>query len=510
MNNGRVVIVGAGVGGLAAAIDLSRQGRPVVVLEAQPRAGGKLHQREVGGLRVDAGPTVLTMRWAFDELFADAGRSLADYVTLARAETLARHVWPDGSSLDLYADRARSAEAVGALAGPAEARGYLAFSAHARRIYETVEGPFLRSQRLGARSVLRASAALGLGALPAIDAHRTAWRALGSFFHDPRLVQLFGRYATYVGSSPFLAPATLNLIAHVEQEGVWLVEGGMIRIAAALERLATELGAEVRTGAPVASIEAPRGRVEGVVLASGERVEASCVVMNGDVAALADGRLGPDAARAAARVGRRDRSLSAVTFAIAGRPAGRPLVRHNVFFSSSSPDEFGDLFDRRVLPREATVYVCAEDRDDAGRGPGGVERLFLIVNAPADGDALGPTETEIDACEARTFSFLTRLGLDLSDRTTVRASPRSFERLFPATGGALYGRATHGITASLTRPGARTRLPGLYLAGGSAHPGAGVPMALLSGRLAAQAIAEDLRSTPRPRAAATAGSTSTR
>jgi 1-hydroxycarotenoid 3,4-desaturase len=159
MNSAPVIVVGAGVGGLGAAVDLRRQGRAVVVVEAAARAGGKLHQKVVRGLAVDAGPTVLTMRWAFDELFSDAGQSLADHVTLRRAETLARHAFADGSTLDLYADRQRSADAIGALAGPAEARGYLAFCAHARRIYEAVEGPFLRSQRPGPTSGWRRSPA---------------------------------------------------------------------------------------------------------------------------------------------------------------------------------------------------------------------------------------------------------------------------------------------------------------------------------------------------------------
>ncbi len=500
-DDARAVVIGGGVGGLAAAVDLRRMGREVTLLEAAPCVGGKLRREVVGGREVDAGPTVLTMRWAFDALFDDAGRRLEDYVTLRRAETLARHVFADGAELDLHADRARSADAIGALAGPAEARGYLAFTAHARRIYETVEGPFLRSQRPGALGVVRAAARLGVSALATLDAHRTMARALGGFFRDARLLQLFGRYATYVGSSPFLAPATLNLIAHVEQEGVWLVEGGMIRIAEALRRLAEDVGVSVRTSTPVARIVVSRGRAAGVELMTGERVAASTVVLNGDVAALGDGRFGPEAARAVDRVRRRDRSLSAITWALVGRSEGRALSRHNVFFSASSTDEFADLFDRGLLPRDPTVYVCAQDRGAPGEdGAVAVERaddrFLLIVNAPPLGDAGRPTETEIDACVTRTFSSLHRLGLAFPDRTAVRATPATFERRFPSTGGAIYGRATHGITASLSRPRARTRVPGLYLAGGSVHPGAGVPMALLSGRLAARAIAEDRPSTP--------------
>lgn len=509
MNN-VAVVVGAGAGGLCASIDLRREGMEVVLLDAAERVGGKIRQRSVCDVPVDAGPTVLTMRWVLDQIMADCGRTLDSYLILHKAETLARHVWPDGSTLDLHADRVQSADAIGALAGAREARGYMEFCTYARRIYEAVEGPFLRSQRPGPIGLVRGTSRLGLRALPIVDAHRTMWRALGGFFRDPRLLQLFGRYATYVGSSPFQAPATLNLIAHVEQEGVWLVEGGMVRLADALGRVATELGVDVRTSTRVARILVERGRAAGVELASGERIEASAVVFNGDVAALGDGRLGSEAAGAVERVPREHRSLSALTWVVAGQACGRALSRHNVFFSASTADEFADLFQHRVLPRDPTVYVCAQDRDDAGRGPAGDERFLLIVNAPSDGDARFPSATEIDECESRTFSTLQRLGLGLSTAKSSRATPGTFEQLFPATGGALYGRVTHGMMASLARPEARTRLRGLYLAGGSVHPGAGVPTAMLSGRLAAQAIAEDRRSTPRSRRAAMAGSTSTR
>ncbi|MEZ4410080.1 MAG: phytoene desaturase family protein [Polyangiales bacterium] len=497
----KVVVIGGGVGGLVAAAHLAAGGARVTLLERAPSVGGKMRVVEVDGRGIDAGPTVLTMRATLDEVFARAGRAIDDYVTLKPSSLLARHAWADGSRLDLWADLERSVEAVGDFAGAAEARGYREFSAYARRIHEAVEGPFMRAQRPTVRSVVREQGLKGLASLARIDGARAMWKALAGYFRDPRLLQLFGRYATYAGSSPWLAPATLNVIAHVEREGVWLPDGGMSAVAKALERLCRELGVELRCGAEVAEVKVERGRVTGARLASGERFEADAVVMNGDVGALASGMFGA-AAREAWSVDRRaGRSLSAMTVAAVARHAGFPLARHTVFFSRDYAREFDEIFARESLPSEPTVYVCAQDRDDLGALEGAAEgdreRLFMIVNAPARGGRRPFSSEEIARCESQTRAHLTRLGWDVdwADARSVTTTPDDFERMFPATGGALYGPPSHGWRSATLRAPSRSRVPGLYLCGGSAHPGAGVPMVARSGMLAAQSALADLAST---------------
>jgi 1-hydroxycarotenoid 3,4-desaturase len=506
---GRVVVIGGGVGGLAAAILLAANGLEVTLLERADRVGGKMRQVSLAGRSIDVGPTVLTMRWVFDELFAAVGLRFEDLVSLRPAEILARHAWLDGSRLDLFADLERSADAIGEFAGPREADGYRRFCHYAQEIYQTVEGPFLRADRPTMTTILSTAGSLGLGGLVRIDGHRTLWRALADFFQDPRLLQLFGRYATYCGSSPYFAPATLNVIAHVEREGVWFPEGGMIRVAEALALAATRAGATIRCGAHVASIETERGRTSAVVLESGERIKADAVVMNADISALKRGLFGSRPAKKAP--GDSPRSLSAVTWAHVAEASGFPLVRHNVFFSSNYEAEFHDMFERAALPKEATVYLCAQDRLNDAEPEGGAagERLFLIINAPATGDTHPPSSTEILECEQRVFHQLQRYGLSLKSvgPSPVVTTPADFERLFPATGGALYGPVSHGWNSPFSRPPSRSKLPGLYFAGGSAHPGAGVPMATLSGQLAARSVIEDLASISRSRTAAMPGGT---
>jgi len=509
-NSSRIAVVGGGIGGLTAAICLARDGAEVALFEKEAEVGGKVRVERIRGHAIDVGPTVLTMRHVFDDLFASCGERLDDYVTLSASSHVARHMWAGGEALDLYTDVEQNAEAIAHFAGSKEADGYRRFAAYAQAIYETVKGPFLDSQRPSITSMMRDASRIGFSSLASIDAHRTMWKSLASFFKDERLRQLFGRYATYAGSSPFDAPATLHLISHVERSGVHIVRGGMIELAKALAWVAQKVGVSIHTQASVSEITVARGRATGVRLSSGEWYEAEAVVANCDASALATGRFGAAASKATAKVAPKHRSLSAVTWAIVGDVHGAPLAHHNVFFSDDYPREFDEIVGQRRFPSAPSVYVCAEDRLAPEKRSEGDERLFVIVNAPPIGDRSTSDEKEIDQCESAMFRCLSRTGLSLSVREMKRTTPIDFERRFPATGGAIYGQASIGPFSALSRPASRTNVSRLYLASGSGHPGAGVPMVALSGKLAARAITCDLASTPRSLRTATSGSISMR
>ena len=494
MPRDRVVIVGSGVAGLVSAFALAARGLDVTLLERAASPGGKMRQIAIGSSRIDSGPTVFTMRWVFDELFAAAGRNFADHVLLRPLEILARHAWDEHARLDLFADQERTIDAIGDFAGAEEADGYRAFCRDTNRIYEILEKPFLRASQPSMGGLIGADGLRGLIRLPQIKPFSSMWSALGRYFADPRLRQLFGRYATYCGSSPYLAPATLMLVAHVEREGVWSIDGGMQSLAKALADCASSFGATIRYGEDVSEVLISGGRAAGVRLASGERIAADAVIVNADVGAVADGAFGPPVRRAAAAIPLRARSLSAMTWSAVAKPDGFPLHRHNVFFSSDYAAEFDDIFAHDRLPRGPTVYVCAQDRDNHELAPTSPEKFLILVNAPANGDRHVYDAAEVEQCAQRTFGTLERCGLRIqppADAMQV-TTPADFNRMFPATGGALYGRSSHGWTASFQRPGARTRIPGLYLTGGSTHPGPGVPMAALSGRSAAASLIADL------------------
>lgn len=510
----RIIVIGAGMGGLAAAIGLAGHGYDVLVLEKEAAPGGKARHVMVGDAAIDGGPTVFTMKWVFDRLLEGSGQRLEDVVDIGMAKVLARHFWTDGTRLDLHADIDRSAEAIAAFSDDANAAGYRRFCADSRRMFETLKEPFMADQRPNMAQFLWRIGPLSIHRHLALRPFQTIWSALGGYFPDPRLRQLFARYSTYVGSSPFMTPATLMLVAHVEQDGVWMVDGGMHALAKGLVRLGEARGVGYRFGAGVSRIVTHEDRiVTGVVLDGGEAIEASAVVFNGDVSALANGALGTAALAAKCKpVTPAERSLSAMAWTGLMTVPEFPLVHHNVFFSPDYADEFGAIFERRATTAAPTAYICAQDRaSDGTLSPEararGTERVLMLINAPGDGDMTEYDDQEADKCLTLTLDQLSRCGLQI-DRAALEArvtTPASFNRLFPGSGGALYGRASHGWMASFRRPGARTALKGLYLAGGSVHPGPGVPMATLSGMLAADAFLSDRRLTPSFPAAAISG-----
>jgi 1-hydroxycarotenoid 3,4-desaturase len=508
----RVSVVGAGIAGLAAALRLAHQGLQVTVLERAGLAGGKLHAEVVDGQAIDTGPTVFTMRWVFDELLHSVGTRLEGELSLQRLPVLARHFWPDGSALDLFDDPAASEAAIEAFAGADEAARFRAFCASTRALYDTLEVPFIRSQLAGVPRFMWRLGPHGLALLTGIGPLRTLWSSMERHFTDPRLRQLFARYATYTGSSPWQAPATLGLITQVERDGVWTVQGGMPALAQCLERLCRQQGVQFRFNTECREITVAQGRARGVVLASGERLESDAVVFNGDAAALRQGLLGAGA-RAALPGRAGQRSLSAVTWSVLAKTRGLAPDRHNLFFGRHYAREFTDIFERLQLPQEPTVYVCAQDRGLAA-APAGRERLLCLVNAPAVGDMDGASlDAEVvERCRQISFDLMQRCGLEVEydAQHAVCTTPRQFHQRFPATGGALYGQATHGWLSIFSRPGAVSPIPGLYLAGGSAHPGPGVPMAAMSGRLAAEAILASRASIRRLHPVATSGGTSMR
>jgi 1-hydroxycarotenoid 3,4-desaturase len=513
MHTPRVVVVGAGIGGLVSALVLAHRGLDVTLVESASQPGGKIRQVQVDGVGVDSGPTVFTMRWVLDQMLETLGTSLDDILQLEPIDVLARHAWDASPQrLDLYSDSARTADAIAQFSSPQEARRFLNFCQQTRRLYDTLEKPYIRSQRPSLASMVSDLGLGGMATLTGLGPFATLWQSLGRHFHDPRLQQLFGRYATYCGSSPWSAPATLMLVAQVELDGVWSVKGGMFQVASALSKLGETHGVKSRYGVACSQILTSQGKVCGVQLSSGEYINANHVIFNGDVAALASGMLGSSISTSFEPVPPNQRSLSAMTLSMHAKTSGFPLVRHNVFFNQDYQAEFEDIFHKRQLPSQGTVYVCAQDRNDDGLAQTGLERLLCLVNAPADGDTHTFNSSEIHACESSSMALMRRCGLEIkaSPQQVVRTLPQDFARLFPGSGGALYGQATHGWMSAFRRPSARSKVPGLYMAGGSVHPGPGVPMAAMSGRLAAATLMADLGLTKSSRRVVISGGMSTR
>ncbi|MEM9840492.1 MAG: phytoene desaturase family protein [Pseudomonadota bacterium] len=480
----RIAVVGAGIAGLTTAALLASRA-DVTVYERDEHAGGKLRQVVWGNRAIDCGPTVFTLRPIFEEIFRLCGEQLEDHVELTPLDVLARHAWLDGSRLDLFAEREATIEAIAGFAGQREADAYVGFLKYASQTWETLYGPFIRHPKPSFPGmVLRTPP----HRLVRLNPYLSLWQELENRFNDPRLQQLFGRYTTYCGSSPFKAPGTLSLIAHIEQEGVWSVKGGIRTLADALTRICEKRGVSFEFGADIEAIKTERGRVVGLDGASDEQFPI--VVFNGDVDALTRGRL--DADREADQPLKKParRTQSAVTLCFLGRAEGMTPAMHNVLFADDYRAEFDNVFEKNTLPDEPTTYVFAPDFDKEEQES---QRFFCLINAPAHGDTKTYSEEERRRCQSKILHHLKACGLTLTPEpeTMVTTTPTDFAERFPATGGALFGQPIHGVRASFQRPGIRTRTRGLYRAGGSIHPGSGVPMAALSGLMAAETIIKD-------------------
>lgn len=480
-----IVVIGAGIAGLATTLRLAATGVQVTLLERHDHIGGKIRTVPSPAGPIDAGPTVLTLRDVFDDLFAVVGERLEHHVTLIRQMTLARHFWPDGSQLDLFANTDASIEAIRAFSGDKSARAFADFAHRTAQLFDAFDAPMMRAPapKLTAltKHVLR-----NPKIVPLMAPLSTLKSVLGTQFKDPRLRQLFGRYATYVGGAPTHAPGLLALIWHAEAKGVWAIDGGIHKLAQAIGQLAIRHGARVKTGTHVNQI-VPAHAGYRVDVGQDQSLHADFVVYAGDPRALATGLLGPDLTHIAPHTRQDTRSFSARVHSFAATPEGLDLSHHNVLFDADPDAEFSDLMDS-ALPRSPSIYVCAMDRG-LGRPVPTCERFEIITNAPACPDQLEDTSQ----WHPKIMQKMAQAGLSFSPTPTPSSitTETDFATMFPGSQGALYGSSPHGLTSSLRRPTARTPMPGLYLAGGGCHPGAGVPMAAISGQHAAAAIWND-------------------
>jgi phytoene desaturase len=488
----RVVVIGAGMGGLATAVRLAASGHVVRVVEQADVVGGKLGTVSARGHTFGTGPSLLTMPHLYRELFAATGRPLDVVLDLVRLDPACRYRFADGLELDLPGHAEDIPDALGAALGDDAAAQWAAFMARAERIWQVVHEPFLESPLTPAGLARRARR---IGDLRTV-APWASLRSLGAhYLPDPRLRALLDRYATYTGSDPRLAPAALATVPYVEQRwGSWYVHGGLRRLADALADRAGELGVEISTGTPAARISLTAGRADGVRLANGEHLPADVVIANADAANVYGELLPPAVARSARRALQHTTpSLSGFTLLLALDRADSDPVHHRVLFGDDYDDEFDSVFgSRRRRPRPAptpTIYVSAPD-DPALRPDESSSSWYVLVNAPrhdpsggVDWDAPGVADRYRD----HVLSLLAARGLDVRDRvrwSTVR-TPADLERSTWSPGGSIYGSSSNGARAAFLRPSNRSPVPGLFLVGGSAHPGGGLPLVELSARIVA-------------------------
>jgi phytoene desaturase len=483
-----VVVVGGGLGGLAASIVLAAAGREVVLCEAGERLGGKAGVVEIDGVWFDTGPSVLTLPALLDDVFLLAGTSLADELTLLRPDPFFRYRFPDGVSLDVHHSPDDTRDSVRRALGADAAADFDVFLAYTQRIWEAAAPWFVTGPAPSIATLFGAAAQLHR-LLPAIDPLSTLSGAIRSRVRSPHLRTLFQRYATYNGSDARTCPATLNCIAWVELGlGGFGVAGGMYAIVEAMERAARRLGVSVRVHSPVRRIRTERGRIVAVDL-DDATLTTGAVVCNADVAHLAVDLLErPRGLRPPATP-----SMSGWTAVVRARAADRRP--HEALFPMDYSEEHADIFDRDRPPLEPTVYICDQARAHDRPTWSDASPVFLMANAPPEPRVGARPEAVWSDLRLRVLSRAIAAGVIHPDDPVVwQRTPTALASRFPGTRGSLYGAASNSRFAAFKRPPNRwSAIPGLYLASGSAHPGGGVPLCVQSGRLAAEALLADRR-----------------
>ncbi len=478
-----ICVIGGGIAGLTAAALLARHGNRVTLFEKNASVGGKMALLERDGFSWDMGPSLLTMPHVLRELWETCGRRIEEDLDLVRLESTCRYRWTDGTAIDEDATFWRRPDVA-------------AFLNYARGLWRVSEQPFLRHDIADPRGWMHPQTLKAFLAFFSVAAPATLADKVHRAFRDPHIRQIFLRFATYNGSSPYKTPAAFNIIPFVQAEfGGWYVRGGMHRIAENLAALAQRLGVEIRTATPVACVN-PRGRRNGtdgwkIVTDAGEEAVFDAVVCNQDVLSAHE-QLLPERLRQRFRRTHLSRlPLSTSGFAMfLGLEGTTPqLDHHNIFFSDDYPREFHELFKQKKPAADPTIYIALNSRTDPSRAPVGCENWFVLVNAPAAVPDVDWAEFAPGYCDAICGILEKRFGLGaIQSRIRVRKflTPADFERRHLALGGALYGFASHGLLTAFRRPPIAPRgLHNFVFAGGTTHPGGGVPLAVLSGCIAA-------------------------
>jgi len=488
----KAAIIGAGIGGIAAAIRLAVKGYEVTVFEANESFGGKMHEFWLGKFRFDAGPSLFTLPHLVDELFELAGREPSAYFSHTRLDPITHYFWPDSTRLKAYAAQGKFAEEAERQLGVPKQDVLQALSSSAR-LYKGTASTFLQKSLHKASTYFSPDVLKTLTCLPNLGLTTTMHVANARRFKDPRMVQLLDRFATYNGSDPYQAPGTLNIIPHLEHNiGAFYPKGGIYSIAASLVKLAQELGVAFKYKEPVEQIITLGGKVIGVQTGSGS-YNADVVVSNMDVVPTYR-RLLPNHT-APEQILKQPRSSSALIYYWGIKREFPELHLHNIFFSGNYKEEFEHIFRHKTISPDPTVYLNITSKMEPQDAPEGNENWFVMVNVPHDQGQ--DWDKLISVTRETVLKKLSRmLGTDIAsliDQEQV-LDPLLIESRTSSFAGALYGSSSNSrMAAFLRHPNFSSAIDGLYFCGGSVHPGGGIPLCLLSAKIMGDLVPDATR-----------------
>lgn len=484
------LIIGAGMGGLAGAITARAAGAKVRVYDALSGPGGKVGVASSDdGVEFDTGPSLLTMIDTLDEVFRTAGTSLAQELTLVAPEPLFRYIYADDTTLDVYHDAGHTTDSVRDVYGTNAAKEFEAFLAYSKGIWEAALPNFVQGEAPNYTSALVMGVTKFRQVLK-IDPFRSMWEGICKHVSHPHLRMLLARYATYNGSNPYEAPATLNCIAWVEMGlGGWGVKGGMIELAYALERVAKGMGVEFVYDTPVRKLMLGRRQcITGVELEDGLRVDAQRIIVNADATHLLEDLLPERTKHDIPSV--EDRSMSGWTGVMKAAKDHTRRAAHTVLFPEDYTQEFKDIFEHQRPPQQPTLYLCDQTQSHQRKGWANANPVFVMANAPPQHSQDFGRRQQYDALEDSIQASLIERGFwDDQSKWVWTRRPIDLATQFRGSYGSIYGASSNSQAAAFKRPPNEVKkIPGLFLASGSAHPGGGVPMCIMSGQTAARAM----------------------
>ena len=479
--NQKAIVIGAGLGGLAASSLLASQGHSVTVFEKNTTHGGKMQEVKIDGFRFDTGPSLFTMPFILEKLFKECGEDLDNYLQFEELEPVCRYFYRDGTVFDNFSNRDRSIEQISNFA-PQDAESYSEFLNHSAKLYDQTADAFLFNP-LYSFSDLKG---LKLTDFLGIDAFSTVSDVVDQRFQTDYLRKFFKRFTTYNGSSPFQAPGTLNVIPHVElNQGGYYVKGGLYRISEALYELAKKTGVAFKFNTEIEKISVTNNRAQSVQTKNGEEIYADLIVANSDATDTILNLLEQQALSDSKRKKQKsiEPSCSGFVMLLGVNKQWEHLKHHNIYFSDNYENEFRQIFREKTLPDDPTIYIANTSYTDSDHAPANSSNLFILVNSPyvteeQDWNQLSETYSSFLIKE------LERRGLNgLSDSIAVKKviTPIDFLNLYGSNRGSIYGTSSNSKFAAFLRPRNKIRgLNNLYLVGGSTHPGGGIPLVIQS------------------------------
>ena len=476
-----IKIIGAGLGGLAASCLLAQNGHEVTILEKNSSPGGKINQISVGGYRFDTGPSLLTMPFILEKLFKYCDVKIDDYLNIQPVDPICRYFYPNGIQFDCYQDSSLNTAQIQQFA-PDDVQSYKEFIAYAEQLFEHTKDAFLFNPLYGLSDL----SDLHLMDFFKIDAFRTVSERIDKQFESEELQQFFKRFTTYNGSSPYQAPATLNVIPHVELSmGGYYLDGGMYSLIEALTALAKRKNVTIQYDTEIKQINTEKNNIQGVTDADGNIHTADIIVANSDASETYLNLVDKEDISILKRkkVANVEPSCSGFVLLLGIDKTYNALTHHNIFFSQNYKQEFKQIFEDKVMPEDPTIYIANTSHTNPEDAPEDSSNLFILVNAPYLSDNIDWANKK-EQYKEKVIQKLQEQGLtDLSDHIEYSnvITPKDFYQKYRSNKGSIYGTSSNSKLAAFMRPKNKSRVvKGLYLVGGSTHPGGGIPLVALS------------------------------